>query len=412
MRSRDPASSGFGIDEAIDRLTRLRDLVHTAGLAIAGRLIAVADFDAKLDLAHHLYELMAAARALGDRLGELAVAQHRAVPERRADRRLIAWLFAPADTPGFVARSHGLLLPALRDRAAGYAHETDALLDAPSLRVLRRLRADLDAMIDAMDDWGAVASAGAPPTDRATCAALDALLDAPEGGHGPRPPRATRCARDPRLTNFGGTRRYAVDDLPLPLRPTTPHAIDQLVMLRIQRDEIDAVETFANIIYDSEGLADADLELLARMASDEARHAAIGQRELARLGLDPFAVPCGTIGIDVRAALAPELALMQINLFGEIHQVRAIGAFAESAAARGDSMTARAFAFIYSDEMRHVREGRQLLRWIADQAGTTLRALEARTRDAAAARLHALGVLGEEYRRSIGDAELARIVGE
>jgi hypothetical protein len=75
--------------------------------------------------------------------------------------------------------------------------------------------------------------------------------------------------------------------------------------VRVQRDELDAIETFANVLFDLKEAPFSLLQTLARFVEDESRHAEAGQIALRELGYEPFSVPCSVIGINVRASMPP-----------------------------------------------------------------------------------------------------------
>ncbi|MEZ4302439.1 MAG: DUF455 family protein [Polyangiaceae bacterium] len=224
--------------------------------------------------------------------------------------------------------------------------------------------------------------------------------------------RAARCARDERFTTFHHTRRYRGDeDLASP-PDAGSFERERLEVIRVQRDELDAVETFANVLFDLEGAPFELQMLLARFIWDEARHSETGQQSLERLGYDPFEVPCGVIGIHVRSPLPPLLSFAQINTFGELNQVGHLKKIAAEAYRAGDLSTGRAIDFIHADEMLHVREGRRWLARLVEESGTSLAEIEEEARRRAIQRLHEEGVLGEDYGLDITPKDLAEMLGE
>lgn len=223
--------------------------------------------------------------------------------------------------------------------------------------------------------------------------------------------RPDACARDARLSTFHHTRQYLPEDLPESMRPDDEYQAQVLELLRVQRDELDAIETFANVIYDLRPPFELE-SLLARLCWDEARHAELGQQNLARLGHDPFAIPCGIIGINVRSPLPPLLAFAQISIFGELNQVGTLRDAADRCYSRGDDATGRAFDFTHADEMMHLRAGRAWLRKLAAQAGTDLSGLEHEALKHAVRRLREEKVIGEDYAARITGADITALIGE
>jgi hypothetical protein len=389
-----------------------------------------------VELAHHLYFHSQAAAALRERLVELnspSVADETAAPP--ALRVLMAELQCARSSAELVVGIHGVVTPALARFETEYSRSTDGLLDLPSVRLLRRIVDDLDNMIE----WGArvrhaflsgghdQATLAAWAThvaellarqglfegtrERSALAAAPPPLELRQTSEGPyRRPLA--CARDDRFAVFSHTRRYEGSDLEAAAPTADSYQSRRLEMIRIQRDELDAIETFANVLHDLPS-APFELELfLARLIWDEARHAEIGQQALAQVGYDPYAVPCGVVGINVRSPLPPEIAFAQIATFGELNQLKPLKIFAREARERGDLATARCFEFIHADELGHVRTGRRWLAVIAADSGRTVEKLQEEAREAAIRRLCEDGIIGEDYARAISDEEIADLVGE
>src|SRR5262249_13447580 len=156
-----------------------------------------------------------------------------------------------------------------------------------------------------------------------------------------------------------------------------------------------------------------DFEMaLARFIWDEARHSEMGHQSLERLGYEPFEVPCGIIGINVRSPLPPLLAFAQINTFGELNQVGHLKKVSNAPFHAGDAVTGRQIDFVHADEMLHVREGRRWLRRLLQDSGTTLAEFEEEARLRAIQRLHEEGVLNEDYSLNLTPYQLAEMLGE
>jgi hypothetical protein len=138
----------------------------------------------------------------------------------------------------------------------------------------------------------------------------------------------------------------------------------------------------------------------------------MGQQNLERLGYDPFTVPCGVIGINVRSPLPPLLAFAQISIFGELNQVGALRKIADRCYRVGDEASGRAFDFTHADELMHVRAGRLWLRRLAEEAGSDLQAVERQALQQAVRRLREENVVGEDYANRLTGADIAALVGE
>ena len=396
--------------------------------AIAGRLIGIPEFEVKIELAHHLYQHAEAATGIRKRVFELRCTDARLESARPPVAAAIAEGIAAAPgTPGLIAVLEGWTA-ALIETHRDYCARTSSLLDLPSVRTLTATLADLWAMAE----WLAAARAaltdagiGAEEMARAqgetspAVASLREALERPDPWRTaepaaplPRSERARACSRDDRLATFHHTRRYLIDDLPPIGRELSPLDLSVIEGLRTQRDELDAIETFANVLFDDDGHP-FEFELcLARFIWDEARHSETGQGALARMGFDPFEIPCGIIGINVRTDLPPLLALTQISTFGELNQVGGLRSTSREAYRAGDRENGQVFDYIHADEMLHVRAGRSWLARLAERDGTTVHRLEETARTAAVQALHSAGIHGEDYLNRLSDRELAALLGE
>lgn len=127
------------------------------------------------------------------------------------------------------------------------------------------------------------------------------------------------------------------------------------------------------------------------------------------MGFDPFQIPCGMIGINVRAPLAPEIALAQINIFGELNIIGALKKLARKGYQRGDSLFAPVFDFIHADETNHLRKGRSHLNSFPQYRD--LKELQEAARCAAIQRLREEGVLGEDYASDLTEKEISALIG-
>jgi hypothetical protein len=224
--------------------------------------------------------------------------------------------------------------------------------------------------------------------------------------------RQLACQRDDRFSTFHHTRQYSDNTEGPDGEQLSDYFLKRLEVIRTQRDEMDAVETFANVLFDLERPPFELMMALARFIWDEARHSEMGQQTLQSLGYDPFAMPCGIVGINVRSSLPPLLAFAQINTFGELNQVGGLKQLSNAAFANNDMATGRSIDFVHADEMLHLREGRKWLRKLLEQSDTSLEEFEEEARLQAIQRLQELGVLNEDYGLDITARQLAEMLGE
>jgi len=421
-RYRFPQSSrqltdGLTVGDASARLLAAYRLLRTCVRVLAGALIRIGPLELKIELAHFLYQYCEAAVAVRNRLLELRLSG------KTIDADFPPWLEAVAgevlrvDHPvAFTLVFSGTLFEQTEQDLAAYARDTDPLLDHPTLRMLHRILADFTVMREwfAGVEYAALEAGDSPNIWQPVVDQIRSRMGAVEQvspAEFSRYVRPHECSRDDRMSTFHHTRQYQPDDMPKALPSSDAHQAHVVEMLRVQRDELDAVETFANVIYDMRPPIELEM-LLARLVWDEARHAEIGHQSLARQGFEPFAVPCGVIGINVRSPLPPLLAFAQISIFGELNQVGILRRVADACYARGDKTTGKAFDFTHADEMMHLRAGREWLRRLAEERGTDLPTLEQQALDEALKRLREEDVVGEDYANRITGADLAALIGE
>jgi hypothetical protein len=306
----------------------------------------------------------------------------------------------------------------LQDRHQRYLEMTDHLLDRPGATILRRFAPDIEGVVDwlksARDAYEAIVPMSPLFGDhigkiREAQASVGREMPILRQASRELHQRTNECARDSRFALFQDSRSYdAVENHSS--APDGEYDADRLELARTQRDEIDAIETFANVLFDLGGTPFELAEQLARFVEDEARHVEAGHAILASLGCDPFALPCSIIGINVRAPMPPILAFAQLNIFGELNIVGRLNMLAQRAYVLGDDTVGTTFDFIHADELTHVRRGRKMLREMAPSE--SFAELEDKARRFAAKRLAEEGVLGEDYALSLSRKEIGDLLGE
>lgn len=391
------------VRDSVDRLLALLDGTWTAVRILCVSLLDVPQMEFKLAGAQTVFELTELAVAIEERLGQLGTRHPPRV--RPADGRQAGILAAEASTFRLALIYEALLRP-LQDQITSALGATDPVFDGPAHRLLRHGRHALQEACT----WHAAAadSIRARLGNRAVDSALQEIFAAaaPASMSLTRPRMA---ARDSRMTTFDDTRNYrgAPD-----WRDQGSSYDDSVIELaRVNRDEIDAVETFALALFDL--IPDASIEVLrhlARLVWDESRHAAAGHTLLAERGRDPYAFSCSTIGIRLRSAMDGWDAWAQITLYGELGIIGPMRELAKAAAERGDDRIYAAFTYICADEVMHLRESRRLLD--AEHPGGGLTEVAEGVRQRAAALMNEFGILPKEKYLSLTAAEIFALIGE
>ncbi|RUV40033.1 MULTISPECIES: hypothetical protein [unclassified Mesorhizobium] len=409
--------SALTFDQAVEALKYLFFSHWGLMRVIAGTIIRIPEIETKVFLAHSLYLHAEIAGATRRRLIELRVrdSKLREIPHTIS---VVSNELLYSDSAAEFVFGYSVLVADLVERQTQYAQRTSRLLDRPSVAIMRRFTPDLEEVADWLETaraaYVAIESeshlfethiAAVLKTRALDCKPSPVLRQNSRGPY----QRTYECSRDGRFALFHQSRLYSTSD-GLQKVPDDQYGADRLELARVQRDEIDAIETFANVLFD---LDDAPFELveqLARFVEDEARHVEAGHAMLANLGYDPFELPCSIIGINVRAAMPPILAFAQLNIFGELNIVSRLNVLAQQAYARDDHLIGKAFDFVHADELTHVRRGRKLL--IEMAPGENPADVEENARRFAARRLAEEGVLGEEYALALTRRQVGDLMGE
>ena len=105
------------------------------------------EMEVKLLFGSHIWDLAQHADALGQRTHELRLPLQHSVPPTDDYARLLAEVRAVAGTGERIAALYDVMLPGLADRYRDYLGRTDALMDAPTVRILERMLADVARML-------------------------------------------------------------------------------------------------------------------------------------------------------------------------------------------------------------------------------------------------------------------------
>ncbi len=397
----------FTVAENGRRLLRFFYFERRLAQALGAWTLAVPEFEVKLEIGRHLFYHADAARALRERLHEQEKTLKQIDEFRDAEiDHCVEELLSAADPAELLVGIHQVAGQALATAYRHHCDDTDAVTDAPTIRVLRRILLDYEPMLAWADD--ALAAYVAGGIDESRLAGwrwhLQRLMASIGGvtGADPRCPqpeplrcqqqpfeRGTRPQRDERFATFANTGDYDVADGE-PRYPAGSYENLRLRFLRTQRDEVDAIEAFGTFLWDIR-FRDFQAEYdLARITWDETRHTEIGHRSLLAAGYDPFELPNRLTGSTCRGPMEPAFAMAEINLFGEVGVLKTIGGLIDVAADRRDDLLFHAADFIRSDERTHVRKGRHIIRVMTDLGAQEL---ELRTRELFTECLVSLGVV-------------------
>jgi len=417
----------FSVEENSRRLQRFfyfeRRLMHGLG----SWTLAIPDFEVKLETGRHIFYHADASRRLRERLSEQEVAL--TALDAYTDPEIDAFIdemLSATDTPELLVGVHQVLGRALEVAYRHHIDRTCPVTDAPSIRIMKQILLDYDAMLPWVD--AALAAYIDGGIDEARLEAwrwhLAGLLASIGGVTGSEPraarpeplrisskpyERGTAPKRDSRFETFCNTGDYTVAD-GTPRYTEHSYEDERLRFVRAQRDEVDAIEAFGTFLWDirfKDYLAEYHL---ARITWDETRHTEIGHKTLQTLGYDPFELPNRLTSSTCRGPMEAAYAMTEINLFGEVAVIKTIGQLIDEAQKRNDSVVAHVSDFIRSDERTHVRKGQHILKCMTNLG---MQELELRTRELFTECLVSLGAVTKGTDLfTLTREEIERYIGE
>lgn len=396
--------------------------------AQAGWLMGTPEFEVKVEYGRHIYYHSEAAMALRTRLTELRV------PEEATDiftdpeiEEFFTELINAQSPAHFLGEVYAVVVPHLINAYTVHAQTTDQVADAPTIRIIKHILADytemylwgkeaLDAYVRGGYDGANIVFSGMH---------LEQLLNS-FGGITGRTEKADRpsvlrsenkerfqrsfiATRDPRFETFEHTYEYKIADKGK-IEYKTEYDETALNLIRSQRDELDAIETFSNVLYEIRNVPFGFDYDIARIIYDETRHTELGHKALLDLGYNPFDLANRLLGIKVRTKMPPEYSLAEINLFGEANIVQEVMRHSREAYSKGDELNGKLFDYVNADERTHLTKGIKWLKYIFKTDST--QDIVAKTKEIAIKRLLELGIIDHEVALTISHKELAKIIGE
>src|SRR5580765_1623278 len=292
---------GLPVEECVRRLKRYHYAFKRLHESFTARLTAEPLYELKMAFSLHAHLCAEHTTALRKRVGEMREPPLglEAVPDPNLEIVFDEVLASP-DTPHLLLGTYEKVLPALKAALEKHLHDTNPLVDQPSIRLCRFALLELDDMIA----FGTQAIAGVV-VDQATRRKADAwlsLLDrclAAAGGldgsqlkkdgciermHSARPyqydPVPKRDQRFPDPFNMAVNAEGFLYDEQFPPEPKT------LMMFYKRLREIDVPEMMASIIVQTRNKPWDYYRDMTRQLWDEARHAMMGEVGFVNLGID------------------------------------------------------------------------------------------------------------------------------
>lgn len=311
---------GMSVEECVSWLKRLHYVWRRLHEIFTGRITSEPLFELKTAFSHQGWICAEHAGALRTRIGEMREPPLGldVVPDPGLEWVLDELRSAP-DGATFCQGVYGVVLPALDAAIAEYIDSTNRLADAPSVRVLRFARLELEQLLS----FGTQARAAVVVCEAegvtAWCAALETALAAAGGLSGRKPPQGEipprqysqqpwRYDRVPRRDgrfqdpyNAGVNPEAFLYDSRFSPRDKT------LVLFYKRLREIDVPEMMASLLVESKDKPWGFHQAMARQLWDEARHALMGEVGFAALKVDWRQIPVNfTWSLNLNTQLTPQ----------------------------------------------------------------------------------------------------------
>jgi len=417
----------FGVEENAQRLLRFFYVERNLIRSLAGWAMGTPEFEVKLEYGRHMYWHAEAGMKLRTRLSELRTSEE--VSDRYKSEE-VEQLFAEllqSETPAHFLAGYTILLKHIERTYKEHCVHTDQVADAPTIRIIKQILLDYEEMIG----WSeaAVQAYAEGGYDYASLTkwqyhvekllrsigninGKEARTSKPEHlrSLGAKPfERSFIATRDPRFKTFEHTYEYHVADEGK-IEYTSEFDQTRLNLVRTQRDEMDAIETFGNALYEITDVPFGFDYDMSRIIWDETRHTELGHKTLEALGYNPFDLLNRLLGIKVRSKMPALYSFAEINLFGEANIVQEVLRYSREAYDKGDELSGRVFDYVNADERTHLTKG---VRWLKHIFQTdSVQEIENKTKKVAVDRLVELGIIDHEVALTISHRELARIIGE
>ena len=426
-------NSRFTVEENGRLLLRFFYFERRLAQALGAWTLSIPDFEVMLETGRHIFWHADAAYQLRQRLYEQEIPL-REVDDFRDEQidLFIEEMLSAEDTAELLVGVHQVAGDALRIAYRHHIDNTDAVTDAPTIRLLQRILIDVEPMLAWVTEAVDAYVGGGVDESRLLRWRwhLQRLLGSIGGVTGTETPneepsplrchekpfkRGTIPMRDSRFVTFKDTGDHDVADGEPRFEPGTYEAT-RLRFVRSQRDEVDAIEAFGTFLWDIR-FKDFIAEYhLARITWDEARHTEIGHRSMQTLGYEPFELPNRLTSSHCRGEMVDDdvtYAMAEINLFGEVGVLRTINDLIDLAHDSDDAVIEHIADYIRADERTHVRNGQQILKVMTSLGAQEL---EHRTREIFTECLVSLGAINKDEdvldTGPLSRAEIEKLIGE
>ena len=294
------ARPGLGIDACVGRLKRYHYAFKRLHEIFNARITSEPIYELKTAFSHHAYLCAEHVEAIRTRVGEMREPPLglEVVPDPHLEV-VFDEILAADSTESLLTGLYQIALPALDQALEGHIRDTNPLVDAPSVRILRFARLELADMLafgsqavdclvgesaqDQLQDWKKL---------------LEATLQAAGSLSGSEPASEVKIARHFSVKPYvyNSVPRRDERFLDLYNQGVNPEAFlynsgfaprpKVLMMLFKRLREIDVPEMMSSIIHETKGKPWPYYRDMARQLWDEARHAMMGEVGFRALGID------------------------------------------------------------------------------------------------------------------------------
>jgi hypothetical protein len=289
------AKPGLSIEDCVCRLKRLHYAFQRLHEIFTARITAEPIYELKTGFSHHAYLCSEHVLALRTRVGEMREPPLglEEIPHPALQIVFDEILAAPT-TAELLIGVYDVALPALVAALDRYMHDTNPLTDAPSVRVCRFARLEVEDMLEFGGKClNALVDDATWAKSEPWLALLQNCLDAAEKSPGLAEIQRMHSAKpyiyDPipkRDERFHDPWNQGVNAESFLYSPDMPARAKTLMMLFKRLREIDVPEMMASIIVQTKGKPWGYYRDMTRQLWDEARHAMMGQVGFVANGVD------------------------------------------------------------------------------------------------------------------------------
>lgn len=366
--------SSIDVKTNATRLRRFQYVLRRLVLTGAGHLPARKEWELKLAIARHLFEDAENATTMLDRITELRVTEQQAqtAPDAVLGLFLDEAIHCRTDAE-YLLGIYEIVRPQLLAAFRAHIHETQQLVDYPTVRILKFICTEMEEQIAL---GNALIARFVTDAQRAEAGEftrnLRDLLEKLGGFDGQSPVRTIEARRWRSTTPYALPPKSArPDDFGPSLHYRLPGCLDETLtdaenafreMMKMRQEEMTAAEMIAAVMFETADMPWGFYRTLARHTWDEARHAAFGQAALEKHGIPWRATPHYTAEYEMFRGQPPAKAYAFLALGVETSAMAKSGKQHEWQLCRDvfkDPLMTLFQDYDWADEIQHARFGKE-----------------------------------------------------